>query len=511
MRRLRRPPTLADVTDWTADRVHRAFRGHFPGEKLAVLSNRQPYAHLRRDGEVVVERPAGGLALALDPLLRAVGGTWVAWGHSDADRDVVDEHDRLGVPPEDPAYTLRRLWLSEEEIERYYLGYSNQALWPLCHNILEHVRFRDRYWKTYREVNRRFGHATVEELDGDDALVWIHDYHLALAPRAIRAVRSDLTLAHFWHIPWPAWETFRVCPQKVEIMEGLLANDLLGFHLETFAQNFLDTCAHELPVLVDWSQRTVVHRGRPTKVRALPISIDVAHFEEVAASEETAKRIERIRERFRLKGRKIGIGVDRLDYSKGILERLEALRVFFRDNRGYVGKFTFVQIAVPSRGEIPAYQHLGEKVDARIDALNDDLSTDDWSPIVYIKHPLPQDELAAFYRMADVAIISSVVDGMNLVVKEFIACQGEDPGAVCLSEFAGAADDIDHSISINPFYTEGFAQDIRVALEMPLEERRRRTDAMKAMLRQNTIYTWMADFLEEAAEARAFALAHGAA
>ncbi len=468
MRRSSGPPTLADVIDWTADRVHQAFREHFPDARLAVVSNRQPYAHLRQDGEVTVQRPAGGLALALDPLLHAVGGTWVAWGHGDADPDVVDEHDRVRVPPEDPAYTLRRIWLTEEEIERYYLGYSNQALWPLCHNILEHVRFRDRFWKAYGEVNRRYAHATVEELDGADGLVWIHDYHLALAPRAIREVRSDLTLAHFWHIPWPPWETFRVCPQKVEIMEGLLANDLIGFHLESFAQNFLDTCAHELKVLVDWSQRTIVHRGRPTMVRALPISIDVAHFEQVATSEETARRIARIRERFRLKGRKIGIGVDRLDYSKGILERLEALRVFFRDNPDYVGKFTFVQIAVPSRGEIPAYQHLGEKVDARIEALNDDLSTDDWSPIAYIKHPLPQDELAAFYRMADVAIISSVVDGMNLVVKEFIACQGDDPGAVCLSEFAGAADDIDHSIPINPFYTVGFAQYIRTALVMRL-------------------------------------------
>ena len=502
---------MGAMSRWTADGVHEAFREHFPGVKLVVVSNRQPYAHQNENGGIVVQLPAGGLALALDPLLRAVGGTWVAWGDGDADRDVVDEHDRVRVPPEDPVYTIRRVWLSEDDVERYYLGYSNQALWPLCHNILEHVRFRDRFWKTYVDVNRRFAHATVDEMGDDDALVWVHDYQLALAPRWIREVRSDVTLAHFWHIPWPAWETFRVCPQKVELLEGLLANDLIGFHLETFAQNFLDTCVHELDTFVDWGRRTILHRGRPVSVRALPISIDVERFETMAESAETAARIERIRKRFRLAGRKIGIGVDRLDYSKGILERFEALRVFFRDHPEYLGKFTFVQIAVPSRGEIPAYQHLGEKVDARIDAMNDDLSTDDWSPIVYIKHPLPQDELAAFYRMADVAIISSVVDGMNLVVKEFIACQGDDPGAVCLSEFAGAADDIDHSIPINPFYTEGFAEDIRAALEMPLEERRRRMEAMKATLRENTIYTWMANFLAETAEARAFSLAHGAA
>ncbi|MGH7587532.1 MAG: alpha,alpha-trehalose-phosphate synthase (UDP-forming) [Gemmatimonadota bacterium] len=499
------------MTDWTPERVHEAFQARFPDIGLAVVANRQPYAHERQGGEIVVQRPAGGMALALDPVLRAVGGIWVAWGDGEADRMVVDEHDRVRVPPEDPSYTIRRIWLTEDEVERYYLGYSNQALWPLCHNILEHVRFRDRFWTTYRDVNLRFAHATLEELDGRDALVWIQDYHLALAPRAIRDVRSDLTLAHFWHIPWPAWETFRVCPQKVQILEALLANDLIGFHLESFAQNFLDTCVNELEVLVDWNQRTIVHRGRATKVRALPISIDVERFETVAASPETAERMERIRERFGLRERKVGIGVDRLDYSKGILERLEALRVFFRDNPEYRGKFTFIQIAVPSRGEIPAYQHLAEKVDARIDALNDDLSTGDWRPIVYIRHTLPQDELAAFYRMADVAIISSVVDGMNLVVKEYIACQGDDAGAVCLSEFAGAADDIDHSIPVNPFYTEGFAEDIRTALEMPLEERRRRMEAMKARLRRRTIYTWLAEFLAEAAEARAASLVHGPA
>ena len=496
---------------WTPNRVRDAFAEHFPESGLVVVSNRQPYVHVREDGKIAVRRPAGGLTRALDPVLQAVGGIWIAWGHGDADSEVVDEHDRVGVPPENPRYALRRLWLSEEDVQRYYLGFSNQALWPLCHNILEHVRFRDRFWKKYIEINQRFGRAVVEEVGDDDALVWIHDYHLALTPETIRELRPNLTLAHFWHIPWPAWETFRVCPRKIALLNGLLANDLLVFHLDSFAQNFLDTCAHELESIIDWGRRTIVHRGQVTEVRAIPISIDVEWFEEIAKSEETMTRIARLRGRYGLEGKKIGIGVDRLDYSKGILERIDAIRFLFRDRPEMHGFFTFVQVAVPSRSEIPAYQHLAEKVDAQIDALNDELATEGWTPIVYIKSRLPQAELAAFYRMADVAIVSSVIDGMNLVVKEYIACQNDvDPGAVCLSEFAGAAEHLDHSIRINPYYTEGFANDIHKALQMDLEERRRRMAAMRADLRENTIYGWMAKFIAEAARTRDGHQPHGA-
>jgi trehalose 6-phosphate synthase len=499
------------VTHWTSQSVRDAFVDHFGGGDLVVVSNRQPYAHVHEDGGITLLRPAGGLTLALDPVLQAVGGTWVAWGHGDADREVVDAHNRVRVPPEDPAYTLRRVWLSQEDVQRYYLGFSNQALWPLCHNILEHVRFRDRNWNRYIEVNRRFAEAVAEEARGDDTLVWLHDYHLALAPKTIRELRPNLTLAHFWHIPWPAWETFRVCPRKNALVNGLLANDLLVFHLDRFTENFLDACAKELDAIIDWRKCTVVHRGHVTQVRALPISIDVERFEGMAASEETAARIARLCGRYGLEGQKIGIGVDRLDYSKGILERLDALRFLFRDNPDLKGRFTFIQIAVPTRSEIPAYQHLQERVEEQIAALNDELETEGWTPIVYISTPLPQDQLAAFYRMADVAIVSSVMDGMNLVVKEYIACQDDDdPGAVCLSEFAGAAEYLDHSIRINPFYTEGFAKDIRRAVEMDVDERRRRMAALKAEIREHTVYRWMADFIEEAARARAVSQPQGA-
>lgn len=490
-------------TRWTAERVRDTFDETFPDGQLTVVSNRQPYAHVRSDGEIDVKKPAGGLVLALDPVMRALGGTWVAWGHGDADRKAVDEHDRVRVPPEDPDYTVRRLWLDEEQVENYYLGYSNQALWPLCHNVMEHVRFRDRFWNAYRDVNTTFAHAIVEEAGDREGLVWIQDYHLALAPQIVREVRSDLRLGHFWHIPWPAWETFRVCPQKIELLEGLLANDLLGFHLDSFVTNFLSTCVRELDAFVDWGKRAIVYHGHMTHVKAFPISIDVERFEAMAESDETAARIEAIRSAFGLEGQQIGIGVDRLDYSKGILERIEAYRILFKNHPELIGELTFVQIAVPSRTEIPAYQSLEEKVDRRIEELNAALATDDWKPVVYIKTPLPQEELVAFYRMADVAVVSSVQDGMNLVVKEFIASQDDaNPGAVCLSEFAGASDEMEHSIHVNPFYTEGFAEDLRGALAQPIEERRRHMQAMRARLREHTIFTWMADFLRAAGRTR---------
>jgi trehalose 6-phosphate synthase len=488
-----------------SEHVYPAFRAAFPEGRLVVVSNRQPYVHRRSDdGRVTVERPAGGLALALDPVLRAIDGTWVAWGHGDADHDVVGTHDRVRVPPDDPAYTLRRMWLSGDEVEEYYFGFSNQALWPLCHNFLQHVKFRDRFWNAYRRVNARFARTAAEELGAGGGLVWFHDYHLALAPADLRRARPEATLAHFWHVPWPAWETFRVCPRKIALLEGLLANDLLGFHLDSFAANFLTACARELDAFVDHAKQAVYHQGHMTHVAAFPISIDVRRFEEMATSPRTAARMERIVQRFGLAGQRIGIGVDRLDYSKGIVERLEALRVLFQRHPDLVGRFTFIQIAVPSRTEIPAYQILEDEVDAKIEGLNASLGTDDWRPVVTIKDSLPQRELVAFYRLADVAVVSSIQDGMNLVVKEFVASQDpEDPGAVCLSEFAGASGELEHTLPVNPFYTEGFAGDLRRALEMPLAERRQRMRAMKAELRNSTIYDWIADFLAAAGVVRA--------
>ncbi|HET6362061.1 MAG TPA: trehalose-6-phosphate synthase [Gemmatimonadota bacterium] len=493
-----------------AQRVSAAFREAFPDGRLIVVSNRQPYVHQRGEaGDIVIESPAGGLSLALDPVLQAVGGLWVAWGHGDADRLVVDERDHLRVPPDEPAYSLRRLWLTDAEIEDYYLGFSNQGLWPLCHNILQHVRFRDRYWAEYRRVNLRFARAVADELGEDSGLVWFHDYHLALAPRRFRMLRREAVAAHFWHIPWPAWETFRVCPWKLAILEGLLGNDLLGFHLDSFANNFLDACERELGAFVDRKKQRVVHRGHVTHVADFPISIDVRQFESLAESAATRGIVAKIRDDLGLHGKRVGIGVDRLDYTKGIVERIEALRLLFQRYPELVEAFTFIQIAVPSRSEIPAYQTLEDELDGKIEALNQALATDSWKPVITIKDSLPQSELAAYYRLADMLVVSSIQDGMNLVVKEYVACQGEaQPGAVCLSEFAGASEELAHTLPVNPFYTQGFAEDLKRALDMPLEERRARMAAMKTELAGSTIFDWMARFLDAAGAAGADNLAH---
>ncbi|MFN2433107.1 MAG: trehalose-6-phosphate synthase, partial [Gemmatimonadota bacterium] len=444
------------------------------------------------------------LTAALDPVMRALGGTWIAWGSppGGAPRGSgVQAPDRVRVPPEEPAYDVRRVRLSENEVRNYYHGYSNESLWPLCHNQLEYVRFRDRFWKAYVEVNRKFARAVLDEAPDPRTLVWLQDYHLALAAEAIRHERRESRIAQFWHIPWPAPEIFRICPNHRELLTALLANDLLGFHLESHCDNFIRCCEESLDVLVDWKRRAIVQGGHVTSLRALPISIDAESFRELAQAEETVQRMARLRSRHRLDGRTVGVGVDRLDYSKGILERLDALRILFSRHPEWVGRFTFVQIGSPSRTEIPAYAELQRSVETAVEKLNRQLATPDWLPVLYISTGLGHEDLAAFYRMADVAIVSSLMDGMNLVAKEYVAAQVDRRGVLCLSEFAGASEEFDHAIPINPFYTEGFAEDIHRALKMDPDERRARMERMQVTLEQGNVFRWIADFLQAARRA----------
>jgi trehalose 6-phosphate synthase len=499
------PPRPLPVEEpWTAERAVETYRALFRDAPFTIVSNREPWLARRRpDGGMEYVRPAGGLTAALDPVMRAMGGTWIAWGPpaavsaTGADGDAL----RFRVPPESPAYEVRRVPLSDVEVRNYYHGYANESLWPLCHSILEHVRFRERFWRAYVDVNRRFAEAVLDEAPDPRTLVWIQDYHLALVPELVRARRPDARLAHFWHIPWPSWDLFRVSPNHRELLRGLLANDLLGFHLESFCDNFLRCCEQDLEVLIDWRRRAVVHEGHVTMLRALPISIDADSFHELAGRPDTAERIAELRRRYGLEGRLVGVGADRLDYSKGILERLDALRFLFRRHPELVGRFTFVQIGSPSRVEIAAYAELQQNVEAAVARLNDALATPDWKPVVYVPRGLGQEDLAAFYRMADLAIVSSLQDGMNLVAKEFVAAQVERPGVLCLSEFAGAAEELEHAITVNPFYTEGFAEDLHRALTMPLEEREERMRAMQAILQRGNVYRWIGDVFTAAREA----------
>jgi trehalose 6-phosphate synthase/phosphatase len=467
------------------------FRRLFPDRRFIVVSNREPYEHRWSDevGEITVRRPAGGLTSALDPLMQALGGTWVAWGSGEADAAVVDKENRVRVPPEEESYTLRRVWLTHHDIHRYYLGYANQFLWPLCHLRPDLTRIRSRYWERYRRVNRRFAEAVVEEARGREAAVWVQDYHLALTPLFVRAARPDLTLAHFWHIPWPPIEIFRLGPQASLLLRGLLANDLMGFHLPAFADNFL-RCAQRLTgAEVDWKRRTASLDGHTCHVCAFPISIDVEAYRTAASAPAVEEQMERLRQRYAPRGEMIGVGVDRLDYSKGLPEKFKALEFLWERYPEFRERFTYIQVAVPSRSDIEAYDELAAKVDRQVWEINERFGNGSWRPVHLIKQSLPSERLAVLYRMADVCIVSSLQDGMNLVAKEYVASQADGKGVLLLSEFTGAAEEMTEAIIINPYAPEDFALRIREALTLPPEEKRARMHRLDEGMR--TIFDWM--------------------
>jgi trehalose 6-phosphate synthase/phosphatase len=480
-----------------------ALRKALPDRDFVVVSNREPYEHQwnEQQTEIVVRRPAGGLTSALDPLMQAVGGHWIAWGSGDADGAVVDPEQCVRVPPEAPAYTLRRVWLNEQDIHHYYYGYANQFLWPLCHLRPALTRTRARYWARYREVNGRFAEVVAREVEtlgeGGRAAVWFQDYHLALAPERLRSLRPELTLAHFWHIPFPPIELFRVATQGRDLLAGLVANDLIGFHLPLFCDNFL-RCAESLlgNARVDWDRRAVVlDDGHVCFVRAFPISIDVEAFAQAAAVAGAETQLQRLRTRYAPHGGQLGVGVDRIDYSKGLEEKLRALDILWEQYPEFRERFTYVQIAVPSRTGIEAYDWLNEKLERLVWSINDRYGTGSWRPVHLIKESLPAERLALLYRAADVCVISSLQDGMNLVAKEFVACQSADPaGVLVLSKFAGAAEELDGAIEINPFDPEDFARLLRDALLLPEGERRARLARMAGSMR--SIFDWMAEIFD---------------
>ncbi len=469
------------------------FRERFPDKRFVVVSNREPYEHhwSQEVGEMRVNRPAGGLTSALDPIMQALGGTWVAWGSGEADASVVDPHDRVRVPPEAPAYTLRRVWLTHTDIHRYYLGFANQFLWPLCHLRPDLTRIRSRYWERYRRVNRRFADAVLEEVEGRDAAIWVQDYHLAVAPHLIRSRRPDLTLAHFWHIPWPPLDIFRLSPQAEYLLRGLLANDLIGFHLPSFRDNFLRCARRLLGAEVNWERHTATLDGHTCHVADFPISIDVDQFRAAATAPGAEEEMARLRQRYVPRGGMLGMGVDRLDYSKGLPEKFKALEFLWERYPEFRGRFTFVQVAVPSRSDIEAYDDLAQKVERQVWEINDRFGTAEWRPIHLVRQSLPAERLAVLYRASDVCIVSSLQDGMNLVAKEFVASQVDGKGVLLLSAFAGAAEEMEHATLINPYDPEGFSLRIRDALTLPEEQRRESMRVLSANLR--TIFDWMGD------------------
>lgn len=467
------------------------------GRQLVVVSNREPYVHTRIEEEIAVQRPVGGLVAALDPVMQTTSGIWVAWGSGDADFDVTDEHGRVQVPPDAPRYTLRRIPLSRSEVSGYYYGYANQALWPLCHMAMQHARFPRRFWELYEQANLRFARTVLEEADAH-ALIWIHDYHLALCPRYLHRARPDLFIMQFWHIPWPAWDVFRICPQSALLIDGLLGNDLLGFQHARHVEHFLECAEREVGAHVNREDGTVEYQGRLTHVATFPISVDFAALDRTARLEECERWMQQLSERYGLAGRYLAVGVDRLDYTKGIPERVRALDVLFERFPQYQSRLVFVQKSAPSRTSIPAYRNLQSRVEQEIEHLNARYGAPGWRPVLYLPEPLPPEGMAALYRMADLCIVSSLADGMNLVAKEFVACQVDLRGALVLSEFAGARDELPWAIPINPHDPESFADAVHQALEMPAEERRTRMIHLRTYVAEHDIYAWVRQHLEAA-------------
>jgi trehalose 6-phosphate synthase len=488
---------------WTPQRLRDTLRRHLHGERVVIVANREPYIHMRQpDGHIVVQHPASGLVTALEPVMRACSGVWVAHGSGSADRDVVDEHSRVGVPPGEDAYTLRRVWLTHEEERGYYYGFANEGLWPLCH--LAHARpiFRGDDWNHYKTVNARFADAVCEEVDSDDPIILVQDYHFALAPRLIRERLPRATVITFWHIPWPNAEHFGICPWRNEILDGMLGSSILGFHTQFHCNNFIDSVDRYLESRIDREQNAIIQQGRSTLVRPYPISVEwPVHW--LKDLPDAAGCRSSVREELGLPpDALLGVGVDRLDYTKGIEERFLAVERLLEVHPEYRGRFTFVQLAAPSRVEIDRYGQLGEAVVGLVDRINDRFAKDSYRPIILRRAHHEPPTVYRYYRAADLCYVSSLHDGMNLVAKEFVAARDDERGVLVLSQFTGAARELAEALVVNPYDLDQASAALATALGMAPDEQRDRMRAMRAFLADFNVYRWAGRMLLDAARLR---------
>ena len=462
---------------------------------LVVVSNREPWVHdYAPDGSIRARPTPGGVSVALDALMRERGGVWIAHGAGSADREVVDERSSIEVPPDAPSYRLRRLWLSPEEEERYYAGFSNSALWPLCHQA--HVRpvFKAEDWEAYKSVNRLFAEAVALEAPPDSS-VFLNDYHLSLVAKYMRERRPLLRSALFWHIPWPDADRLRICPWRKEILEGLLSNDLLAFQLPRDQRNFLVSVADELGASV--SGETVYFGDRPVRVLAIPIGADFDRITEILADPDLPSEMRRLARDLKLEDKIVGVGVDRLDYTKGIPERMAAIDRVLAARPDLAKRFVFVQVGVPSRTDVPAYADITAEIDEQVARMNEKYGNGpDNGPVRYVKQAFQLPELVAVYRLARFCIVSSLHDGMNLVAKEFVAARDDLDGVLILSELAGAAQELSEALIINPYDEQGFTQAVARAIDMPAWERRRRMQALRRRVAGRDVLAWASDILD---------------
>ncbi|HEX8908121.1 MAG TPA: trehalose-6-phosphate synthase [Anaeromyxobacteraceae bacterium] len=488
---------------WSAERLNQTLRGTLHGESIVLLANREPYIHDRAQaGGILVRHPASGLVTALEPIMRACSGTWVAHGSGSADRDTVDRRDRVRVPPGEGSYALRRVWLSEEEERGYYYGFANEGLWALCHIAHARPEFRAEDWRHYERVNRRFAEAVCDEVAGPDPIVLVQDYHFALAPRMIRERLPRATIITFWHIPWPNAERFGICPWEREVLDGLLGSSIIGFHTQQHCNNFVEAVDRFLESRIDRERQAIVQGARECLVRSYPISIDWPNrwagsappvqecrrtvFEELGLSPDAL----------------LGVGVDRLDYTKGIPERLRAVERLLERFPRFVGRFTFVQLAAPSRTLIERYRLLNEEVEALAARINARFAVGTYRPVVLLRAHHEPPTIFRYLRAADVCYVSSLHDGMNLVAKEFVAARDDERGVLVLSRFTGAARELTEALIVNPYDLAEASDALAAALAMPAREQADRMRAMRAVVSESNVYRWAGQILTDAARVR---------
>jgi len=488
---------------WTADRLAVHVRKRLDNGRLFVVSNREPYVHMRRGKSVEVIVPPSGVVTAIEPILRACDGTWIAHGNGDADLETVDAHDRLRVPPDDPHYSLRRVWLNQAEEEGYYYGFANEGIWPLCH--IAHTRpiFRAEDWKYYQAVNLKFAEALLEEMrDVEKPIVLVQDYHFALLPRLIKEKRPEARVAIFWHIPWPTPEAFDISPWRRELVDGLLGADLIGFHIQSHCNNFLHTVDRVVESRVDWEHFSVRRLDHLTLVQPFPISVDLAEVQQPESTPDSYTERSALLKALGVEATFMGVGVDRVDYTKGILERFLAIERFLEKYPSYQGQFTFVQIGAPSRSHLKRYHDLMAEVEAESNRINRRFQTEKWKPIVFLNRQHNHQEIQRYYRAADLCLVTSLHDGMNLVAKEFVAARHDERGVLILSCFTGAAHELRDALQINPYDIDQTAEAIRFALNMEPEEKELRMRHMRKTVREHNVYRWAGSLIAELCELR---------
>lgn len=486
---------------WTAETLREILHRELQDQEVIIVSNREPYIHVRQGDTIAIQRPASGLVTAIEPIMRACSGTWIAHGSGSADAETVDENDRVAVPPHRPEYKLRRVWLTAEEEEGYYYGFANEGMWPLCH--ISHVRptFRASDWQQYVTANQRFAQAVSEEARSRDPIVLVQDYHFALLPRMIRALLPDATIITFWHIPWPNPESFAICPWREELLDGLLGSSILGFHTQSHCNNFADTVDRLLEARADRETFTISYMGELTAIKRYPISIEWPPASDLLAKPVEQCRLE-LRRRYSLPDdHKIGLGIDRLDYTKGIEERFRAVERLFEAHPEWQGRFTFVQVAAPTRARIGTYQEYELRVRELAQQINDRFAAEAPAILLVVEHQEP-DRVYEFYRACDFCFVSSLHDGMNLVAKEFVSARDDEGGVLVLSQFTGASRELPEALIVNPYDAEQCAAALNAALTMPPHTQRARMALMRGLISEFNVYRWAGRMLIDAATIR---------